>query len=96
MYSILTVQLGLNPHFVLDEMEMYEIIPLIENSHLHSKEGWEQARMISFILAQSNSTKQLSMDDFITFPWEKEQEVVDEDEIERTRQLMEQISHDLK
>lgn len=95
MYSILTIQLGLNPHFILDEMELYEIVPLIENSHLKTKDNWEQARMVSFIIAQSNSSKQLSLDNFIKFPWEKEDETVDIDEIDNIKETMKLIEKGL-
>ena len=47
-----------------------------------SKDSWEQTRLISYIIAQGNSTKKLNMTDILSFPWEKEQE-----EIERNTEM---------
>ena len=41
-------------------MQMYEVKAVLENLQHKNKTGWEQARMISYIIAQTNSTKQLS------------------------------------
>lgn len=42
-----------------------------------NKESWEQTRMISYIVAQSNSTKKLNMTDILSFPWENEHEEIE-------------------
>lgn len=49
---------------------MYEIVPYIQNIHLRSKEGWEQARLNAYITAQVNSSKKLKITDIMEFPWE--------------------------
>ncbi len=36
------------------------------------KDGWEQARLISYLVAQTNSTKQLKVTDILKFHWDKE------------------------
>jgi len=35
---------------------MYEIEPLLSNIYLRNKDSWEQARMVAYIIAQTNST----------------------------------------
>ena len=91
MYAILTLQFGLSPDYVLDRMQWYEINALLKYGYYSVKDGWEQARLISYLIAQTNSTKKLSMNDIIKFYWEKE-EIEESPEItkidaERLKQL---------
>lgn len=76
-------------------MEMYEIETLIENLWMKNKESWEQARTISYITAQCQSTKPIDMKSMMTFPWEKEPVKVDtqeeRDEIMREMKAMEEM-----
>lgn len=71
IYSLLVLEAGIDPGYVLDRMEFYEIDALIDHFYLSHKEGWEQARMISYVIAQSNSTKKIRPTDLIQFPWDK-------------------------
>lgn len=59
-------------------MQMYEIQPLISHLHYKSRDSWEQARLISYIIAQVNSSKKLNFTDIITFDWDKKDEVDNE------------------
>lgn len=40
--------------------------------HYAHKDEWEQARLIAYLVAQSNSTKKLKMSDIIEFPWDNQ------------------------
>lgn len=71
----MVLKLGLNPDYVLDKMEMYEVQALLQNMHLKVKENWEQTRMLSYIVAQTQSTKKLKIQDIITFPWEEQEKL---------------------
>lgn len=51
-------------------MEMYEVNSLLEYAYYCSKDNWEQTRLISYITAQVNSTKNLKITDIMKFPWE--------------------------
>lgn len=51
---------------------MYELDTLISNIHKKSKESWEQARMIAYVIAQSNSSKKLKPSDIMRFAWDDE------------------------
>lgn len=67
-------------------MEQYEIPLLIKNLYLKNKESWEQARMVSYIIAQTQSTKKLKVTDIIKFPWEnsnKQNQIVSSEDKER-------------
>ena len=70
----MVLELGLQPQYVLDEIEIYEITALMRYSYLKHKDDWEQARLISYLIAQSNSTKKLKLEDIIKFQWDDESE----------------------
>lgn len=78
------------PKYVLDEIEWYEISAALKYQYYAVKDGWEQARLISFLIAQSNSRKRLKMEDILEFPWEKEitkeDQNITKEEIERLKQ----------
>jgi len=68
---------------VLDEIQAYEIKSLMDYGYYKNKDSWEQTRLISFLLAQTNSKKKLKLQDIIKFQWETENEstVITNDEI---------------
>lgn len=93
----MVLQFGLAPDYVLDQMQIYEIIAIMENSHYRSKENWEQARLIAYLIAQTHSQKKLELSDIIEFKWEREdkpviphEEITQEDieELERQAEIM--------
>lgn len=40
--------------------------------HYAYKDNWEQARLISYLIAQVNSKKKLKLSDIIEFEWDKD------------------------
>jgi hypothetical protein len=86
------LQCGIDPGYVLDRIQTYEIEALIENMWMKSKESWEQARLQAYLTAQVNSTKKIDMTEFMTFPWEK----VETDEIEDTKEDREALMKEMK
>ena len=74
MYSVLVLQCGVNPRYVLDEMELYEMVALIDNIWMRNKEDWEQTRTIGYITAQCQSTKRLDPLELIPLPWDRKEE----------------------
>ena len=92
MYSILVLQCGIDPGYVLDRMDFYEMSALIENMWMKSKESWEQARLQAYLTAQVNSTKKIDMTEFMTFPWEK----VETEKIEDTKEEREAVMKEMK
>ena len=66
------IDAGLNPDYVLDRMQMYEIQPLMSNIYRKHRESWEQTRFLGYLIAQTNSTKKLKPSDIIKFFWDSE------------------------
>ena len=89
----MVVQLGLNPLQVLDEMQMYEILPLIEHAYLKSKDQWEMTRLQSYLTVSSQCKINKPMTDFIPFFWEKEEKeshFIDKESIKRLKEEIKQ------
>ena len=87
------MQCGVQPDYVLDRMKTYEIDCLIENLWMKNKEAWEQTRIQAYITAQTQSTKKLDMNDMMSFPWEKNEEKVEDtpEDIEMMRKEMKEM-----
>lgn len=73
MYAYLVLYLGLNPEYVMDKMEFYEIAALMNYSHQKHRVEYECARLNAYITAQCNSRKKLKPTDICEFEWEKDQ-----------------------
>lgn len=86
---MLVLKHHLSPEYVLDKMEMYEIKALLNYEYYSKKDDWEQARLISYIIAQVNSKKKLKFDDITTFYWEKE--TTEKKDTEMTRENLERL-----
>ena len=86
------LQCGLDPGYVLDRIQTYEIEALIENMWMKSKESWEQARLQAYLTAQVNSTKRIDMTEFMTFPWEK----IETEKIDDTKEDRETLMKEMK
>ena len=87
----MVLDLGLQPQYVMDEIEIYEINSLMKYSYLKHKDNWEQARLISYLIAQCNSAKKLKLEDIIKFQWddkdeEKNESVITNEELEQMMQ----------
>lgn len=60
---------------------MYEIKPLISHLNYKSRDSWEQARLISYVIAQVNTSKKLNPKDIITFDWDNKDDGENENTI---------------
>lgn len=91
------MQCGVQPDYVLDRMNFYEIETLIENLWMKNKESWEQTRIQAYITAQTQSTKKIDMNDMMSFPWEKKVENVEDtpEDIEMMRKEMKEMEDKL-
>lgn len=45
----------------------------MDNLYLVDKNQWEQTRTLAYIIAQGNSTKKLSPNKIMSFPWDSEE-----------------------
>ena len=55
----------------MDDMKFYELSPILKNMNVSVKNDWEIARQISYIIAQSQSTKKIKPSDIMHFPWDE-------------------------
>lgn len=76
---MLTLDLGIAPAYVLDEMQIYEITALIQHRDLKYREQWEMTRLLGYITAQSHTTKRIKITDIIKFSWDNERNETDPD-----------------
>lgn len=60
-------------------------------SYYSVKDNWEQARLISYLIAQTSSTKQLSVNDIVNFYWEKESDDESKEKV-MTKEDLERLS----
>ncbi|MCF0185738.1 MAG: hypothetical protein HUJ98_04515 [Bacteroidaceae bacterium] len=58
-------------------MEWYEIKALMKYDYYSYKDSWEQARLIAYLIAQTNSTKKLRLLDIIRFHWDTDEATPD-------------------
>lgn len=82
--------MGLPPEYVLDKIEWYEINALMQYQYYSLKDNWEQARLIAFMIAQTNSKRKLKLQDIVPFVWDEDEENEDnkpitKSEIERLK-----------
>lgn len=49
---------------------MYEIRAIMKYEYYATKDNWEQARLIAYLIAQVNSKKKLKLTDITNFYWE--------------------------
>lgn len=69
---MVVIQYGIvSLEYFLDKMKPYELSIICSSLHLRIKESWEQARMIAYVTAQSQSTKKMKPTDIIKFAWEE-------------------------
>lgn len=59
----------------MDQMEMYEVKAVMEYEYYAYKENWEQARLVAYLIAQTNSTKQLKVTDILKFRWDEDEDL---------------------
>ena len=68
----MVLQCGIDPGYVLDRIQTYEIEALIENLWMKDKTSWEQTRTVGYITAQCQSTKKIDPKQMMSFPWESD------------------------
>ena len=57
--------------YFMEDMKYYELKPILKNLNVSVKNDWEIARQISYIIAQSQSTKKIKPSDIMHFPWDE-------------------------
>lgn len=59
-------------------MQEYEVQDIISNLEYYERPEWERTRFQSYCNLQKSSSKRISYQDLITFPWEKEESSTDQ------------------
>lgn len=57
----------------MDTLQEYEIEPIVHSLQFYGQNEWERTRFIAYCNLQKSSSKRISPQDLITFPWEKEE-----------------------
>jgi hypothetical protein len=65
-------------------MQVYELNLILSQLQYRNKNSWEQTRFISYIVAQTNSSKKLKPTDIIKFAWDNEKETDKDTNISKT------------
>lgn len=70
----MVLSLGIDPGYVLDRMEIYEVGALLDYQHLRNRDSWEQTRMQAFVAAKCAGAKINGIKEIFSLPWDKEEE----------------------
>jgi hypothetical protein len=62
------------PSYFLDEMQMYEVEPLIDKYNQDYRDRWEQTRFIAYVQASCAGAKISKPSDLIKFAWDEEKQ----------------------
>ena len=92
--------------YFMDSLQEYEVQTIIENLEYYERGAWERTRFQSYCNIQKSSSKRISPQDLITFPWEKESDNTEEingnsapltqSDIERLKEQAKIISQNLE
>ena len=72
IYHELVIVGGLDPSYVLDRMEPYEIDACMEGLYKRHKESWEQTRRLVYTIIQVNSRNRVDPREVMPLPWDTE------------------------
>lgn len=78
-------------------MQMYEVSAILKHGYMKAQDDWEQARMIAYVIAQCNSTKNIRPEQIISFEWDKtkKREITNE-QIEDMAKMAKALEQNLK
>lgn len=88
------MELGYEPEYFFDEMSFDELQLILNNYQYRFRNEYEMNRLTNYIIAQSNSTKQLKLTDISTFVWD-EQQVEKQVITSETVEMMKEKGNDL-
>jgi len=80
----------------MDNMELWETYPIIDNLSYTDVNQWEQTRLLMSMLGNMFSKKKLKSTDIIEFPWDrglKKDTSISNEEIDRLKQKAEYIKN---
>ena len=62
----------------MDTLQEYEVQSIVENLEYYERGDWERTRFLAYCNIQKSSSKRISPQDLISFPWEKEDDNTDQ------------------
>ena len=80
----------------MDDMKFYELSPILKNLNVSVKNDWEIARQISYIIAQSQSTKKIKPSDIMLFPWDKGYKNRPKKDVKITKEMRDRMIKELE
>ena len=83
-------------HYFLDDMKYYELKPILKNLNISVKNNWEIARQISYVIAQSQSTKKIKPSDIMQFPWDEGHKNIPKKDVKITKELRDRMIKELE
>lgn len=80
-------------------MTLAEVRCFLEGLSRRHRESWEQTRIVAYVIAQANSTKDLEPSDVLCFPWDEKEErgqtAVTDAEMDRLREKAKLIEKEI-
>nr|WP_317473164.1 hypothetical protein [Bacteroides hominis (ex Liu et al. 2022)]MDV6156499.1 hypothetical protein [Bacteroides hominis (ex Liu et al. 2022)] len=99
LYARVVGEGGVAPDYFLDKMTLAEVRCFLEGLIRRNRESWEQTRIVAYVIAQANSTRDLEPSDVLCFPWdvkeEKGQTTVTDEEMEMLREKAKLIEKEI-
>lgn len=83
------MELKFEPQYFFDKMTFDELQLILNNYQYRYRNEYEMNRLTNYIIAQSNSTKQLKQTDISTFVWDKqevEKQVITQETVEMMKE----------
>ena len=72
IYQLLVIEGGMDPAYVMREMDEAEMGVALAGIHKRNRESWEQTRLLMWVIAQVNSKQKIKPQEILSFPWEIE------------------------
>lgn len=82
--------------YFMEDMKYYELKPILKNLNVSVKNDWEIARQISYIIAQSQSTKKIKPSDIMQFPWDKGYNNRPKKDVKITKEIKEKMIKEME
>lgn len=86
--------------YFMDKMEDWELFELFKVLQYTDRNGWEQTRFISYLIAQTNSKKKLQVENIMKFPWDENHKdnniEISDNEISMLKSLAKEYAKNIK
>lgn len=99
LYGIIVGRGRVSPAYFLDSMTLDEVDAYLEGWEEERHERWEMVRRIAHSVFQCQSTRQISPEDVISFPWDDQDgdtQAPTAEEVMRAREEARRIQEQMK